>query len=56
VGAVDVLAWNLRALTQDAALADRLARAGYATAQRFTQKRFLRGMSSVLTDAIEDCL
>ena len=56
VGAVDILAWNLKALMQDTALADRLARAGYATAQRFTQERFLRGMSSVLVDAIEDRL
>jgi glycosyltransferase involved in cell wall biosynthesis len=56
VGAVDVLAWNLKALMRDTGLADRLARAGYATAQRFTQERFLRGMSSVLVDAIEDRL
>ncbi|MEY2860975.1 MAG: hypothetical protein RL392_1433 [Pseudomonadota bacterium] len=56
VGAIDVLAWNLKALMQDTGLADRLARAGYATAQRFTHERFLRGMSSVLVDAIEDRL
>lgn len=54
VGAVDVLSWNLLALTSDPALAQRLGQAAQKTAARFSQQRFLRAMSDVLVQAIED--
>lgn len=54
VGAVDVLSWNLLALTRDPVLAQRLGQAAQKTAARFTQERFLRAMSDVLVQAIQD--
>ena len=54
VGAIDCLSWNLKALTQDRQLAARLGRAAMQTAARYTQERFLRGMSDALLAAIQD--
>ena len=56
VGAVDCLAWNLRALTQDPALAARLGRAAQETARQFTLERFVRGMSAALVGAAQATL
>jgi glycosyltransferase involved in cell wall biosynthesis len=54
VGAVDCIAWNLRALLEDAQLAARLAQAARQTAAYFSMDRFLRGMSDALVQAIQD--
>lgn len=54
VGAVEVLCWNLLALTRDPALAQRLGQAAQKTSERFTQERFLRAMSDVLIQAAQD--
>jgi glycosyltransferase involved in cell wall biosynthesis len=54
VGAVDCIAWNLQALTQDAGLALRLGRAAQNTAERFTFERFMNGMTNALSEAIQD--
>lgn len=54
VGAIDCQAWNLKALTGDHQLANRLASAARHTATRFSNDRFLRGMVEVLKDAIRD--
>jgi glycosyltransferase involved in cell wall biosynthesis len=54
VGAIDCLSWNLKALTSDPALADRLGQAAQRTAARFTMDRFLKSMSNVLIEAIQD--
>lgn len=54
VGAVDCISWNLNALTADPALATRLGRAAQQVAERYTLELFLKGMSDVLTQAIND--
>lgn len=54
VGAVDCIAWNLRALTQDPALAARLAHAAQQVAERYTLERFVQGMVTALTQALQD--
>lgn len=56
VGAIDCLAWNLKALVDDQALAQRIAQAGRQTAARFTHERFLRAMSDALIQTIQDPL
>ena len=54
VGGVDLLAWNLRALLSDAALAARLAAAARATAQRLRFEDHLAQMTRVLLQARAD--
>jgi len=56
VGELDVLAWNLRALLHDAALAARLGDAARRTSARFTRAAFLDRMTAVLQDAVADPL
>jgi glycosyltransferase involved in cell wall biosynthesis len=54
VGAVDCLSWNLRALSQDQPLADRLSRAARATARRFGMEQFLQSMTHTIVQAAQD--
>lgn len=57
VGAVDVLAWNLRALICDPALALRLSDEAYRTAAaRLPQERMVQRMTEILQDALADPL
>ena len=55
-GAVDCLAWNLRALLQDRRLAARLGAQAAATARRFGHDAFLQRMTTVALQAIADPL
>lgn len=54
VGAVDVMSWNLLALTRDPGLARRLAQAGQSVASRFSQDRMVQSMQDVLLQAARD--
>ncbi len=53
-GAVDCLAWNLRALLLDRPLAARLGTNAAATAQRFRPQPFLESMMGVLRQTVAD--
>lgn len=53
-GAVDCMAWNLRALLQDRPLAARLGAQAAQTARRFGRDAFLQRMTMVASQAIAD--